>query len=343
MKRIIMLLGVIIGIPYALCLIFSLCSDEIQIGQGGNTVEHRKLGKEILIETNGLYRRMDVEEYVLGVLPGTIPADYDEEVLKVQAMLIRTNVLKEMQEKGTNDAADLSYEYLTVEDQIALFGEHNYEKYQQRFEKAVVKTAGKVIMSENEYIMALYHEVSIEKTASAKEILAQDISYLQSVESSRDVEAKHYMNTVFHTWEELQQINQQYFVQGDSAETEENAEKQKEETGSGAEGSADGQSTETIEKMKVSVDESTENGYVKKVSVNGTSYTADEVLEPFGLTSTNFYVEEMEDGIRFVCLGKGNGMGVSQYGANRMALEGRKAEEIIEYYYEGVSIVDCQK
>ena len=61
-------------------------------------------------------------------------------------------------------------------------------------------------------------------------------------------------------------------------------------------------------------------------------------MERFGLSSTNFYVEEVEGGIRFVCLGKGNCLGVSLYGANRMASEGKDMEQIIKYYYKGVSI-----
>ena len=302
--------------------LFSLFNEDITIGKNGNSLESRKLGKDVLIEVNGLYKSMDVEEFVLGVLPGTIPADYDEEALKVQAILIRTNVLKEMQEKNTEDAADLSYQYLTVEERIALWGERNYEKYEKKFKQAVVETAGQVVEQENSLIMALYHEVSIGKTASAKEILGEDISYLQSVESSQDIEAKHYMNMICYTWQELQELND---GMGEIQGKEEAAGKDKTET--------------TAEKMAVSITESSENGFVKQLSIGNTIYTGDEAMARFDLASTNFYVEEVEGGIRFVCLGKGNCLGVSQYGANRMALEGKKAEEIIKYYYKGVSMV----
>lgn len=321
MKKFILFVMSILVIPFLLCLGFSVFSDNIRIGQGGNSLESRFMGKEVLIEMNGLYKSMDVEEYVLGILPGTIPADYDIETLKVQAILIRTNVLKEMQEKNTSDAADLSYQYLTVEDRMALWGDKNYEKYEDRFEQAVVTTAGMVVKQENSLIMALYHEVSIGKTASAKEILGEDISYLQSVESSQDVEAKHYMNLVTYTWEELHEL------MGKEVQTEEET--------------AEDTQTET-QKIPVSVEESTENGFVKKLSVNGTIYTGEEAMQKFSLASTNFYVEEIDNGIRFVCLGKGSCLGVSQYGANRMALDGKKTEAIIKYYYKGVSLKEFQ-
>lgn len=306
MKKMILFIAVMIMIPIALTLGFSVFSDKITFGQGGNSLENRLMGREVLIEINGLYKSMDVEEYVLGVMSGTIPADYDVEALKVQAILIRTNVLKELQEKNTSDAADLSYRYLTVEDRITLWGDKHYEKYESRFERAVAETAGLVIEQEKSLIMALYHEVSIGKTASASEILDEDISYLQSVESSRDVEAKHYMNLVTYTWEEIGKL---------------------------AAGSPE------AEKIPLSVVESTENGFVKSFSLNGAVLTGQEAMERFGLSSTNFYVEEIEGGVRFVCLGKGSCLGVSQYGANCMALEGKTSEEIIRYYYRNVSLV----
>lgn len=318
MKKIFLFLLLMTSIPVILTFGAGIFSDKVRLNQGGYSVESRPLGKEVLIEINGLYKSMDVEEYVLGILPGTIAADYDMETLKVQAILIRTNVLKEMQENNTSDAADLSYQYLTVEERIALWGDKNYEKYEDRFERAVVDTAGLIIKQEDSLIMALYHEVSIGKTASAKEVLGEDISYLQSVDSSRDVEAKNYMNLVVYTWDELKE---RIHISGQNSENNEDSSEQPDE-----------------QKISIEIEESTDNGFVKKLSVNGTAYTGEQAMEQFSLASMNFYVEEIEDGIRFVCLGKGNGMGVSQYGANRMALDGKKKEEIIKYYYKDVSV-----
>lgn len=333
MKNFILFLISIVLIPCAMTFIFGLFNDDIQIGKNGNSLENKQLGKNVLIEINGLYKSMDVEEFVLGILPGTIPADYDDETLKVQAVLIRTNVLKELQEKNTEDAADLSYRYLTVEERITLWGERNYEKYERRFEKAVAQTAGQVVEQENSLIMALYHEVSIGKTASAKEILGEDISYLQSVESSQDVEAKHYMNIVSYTWEELQERNSgemETKLQSDEDIQKKTGNVSEEENVAGIQGAS----------VEILIKESTENGFVKQLSVGGRIYTGDEAMQCFELTSTNFYVEEVEGGIRFICLGKGSCLGVSLYGANRMALEGKNMDDIIKYYYKGVSIVN---
>ncbi len=280
---------------------------------GYMSVKDHLMGKRILLEINGLYKDMDVEEYVVGIMAGTSPADYNIEALKVQAILIRTNLLKEMEEKKTSDAKDLSYEYLTMEDRKALWGNRYYDENERRMEQAVSATAGQVIYYKDELIMALYHDVSIGKTLSAKEELGEDIPYLQSVESSQDVEAKNYMNIIELKQDDLKNIVAEYTEEKKDENAQEDA-------------------------VKISLEESTENGYVKKVKINGIDYTGEEVMNLFGLSSVNYYIEEMDDGIRFVCLGKGHSMGVSLYGANYMAENGATSKEIIQYYYKDVRI-----
>lgn len=306
-KKYILYLLLIVFLPVGITLLFTFITSEVYIGMGSLCVSDHLMGRKILLETKGLYKDVDVEEYVAGVMAGTVPADYDIETLKVQAVLIRTNVLKEMEELKTSDGADLSYQYLTMEERKEIWGQRNYEKNEKKMEQAVSSTANMVLYFEEELIMALYHEVSIGKTASAKEILDQDISYLQSVESSQDVEAKHYMNIVLYSKKEMQEI-----------------------LGTDTDNGGDD--------IHISIENSTENGFVKEVKINDTVYSGEEVMNMFQLPSLNYYVEEVDNGIRFVCLGTGNCMGVSLYGANYMAQNGATMEDIIAYYYKDVSL-----
>lgn len=306
-KKYILYLLLIVFLPVGITLLFTFITSEVYIGMGSLSVSDHLMGRKILLETKGLYKDVDVEEYVVGVMAGTVPADYDIETLKVQAVLIRTNVLKEMEELKTSDGADLSYQYLTMEERKEIWGQRNYEKNEKKMEQAVSSTANMVLYFEEELIMALYHEVSIGKTASAKEILDQDISYLQSVESSQDVEAKHYMNIVLYSKKEMQEI-----------------------LGTDTDDGGDD--------IHISIENSTENGFVKEVKINDTVYSGEEVMNMFKLPSLNYYVEEVDNGIRFVCLGTGNCMGVSLYGANYMAQNGATMEDIISYYYKDVSL-----
>jgi stage II sporulation protein D len=307
MKKLLIFIVTFMIVPCGIVLTAGVFFDELQVGGGNNSLESQYMGKTIQIELQGLNKNIDIEEYVAGVLPGIISIDYNQEALKTQAVLVRTNVLKEMTEKNTSDAEDLSYHYMSVEERITLFGDRNYEKNERKIRQAVADTAGLVIEQEDSLIMALYHEVSIGKTASAEEVLGENVDYLQSVDSSQDVEAKHYMNMVVYTWEEVAERI------GETTENQEN-------------------------KVEIAVVESTENGFVQQVSVEGNVMSGEEAMELFDLSSTNFYVEEVDGGVRFICLGKGNCLGVSQYGANCLANQGKSYEEIIHHYFQNVTI-----
>lgn len=334
MKRWLWIFFSMLVFPCIVSVIACMVSPDLSIGQGERTMRNCHMGKDILVELNGLYKKMDVEEYTLGILAGVIPPDYDMETLKMQAVIVRTNLLKEMEEQGTKDAEDLSFSYISVEDRKEMWGSRKYDLYEKRMERAVVDTAGKVLKKEGNLILACYHEVSIGKTASAKEILGEDISYLQSVESGWDVEAKHYMNLMNLTWEELNTL-----LVGDQEETT-SQEEQQELDGKTEEKRTEeaAEQSETSGKIEIQITESTENGFVKKVKIADKDYTGEDIMKLLELPSLNFYVEEQEDGIRFVCLGKGNNLGVSQYGANCMAIEGKSMEEILQYYYQDVSL-----
>ena len=363
---------IILLFPSVTCLLYHFVNPEFDIGKGGSSVENHYMGKDVMIEVSGLYKNIDVEEYVAGIMAGVISPEYNIEALKTQAVLVRTNVLKEMEEKKSNDDSDMSYEYLTKEDRETLWGRKKYDKYEAVIEKAVSDTAGKVLRKEGSLIMAMYHEVSIGKTASASEILDEDISYLQSADSSSDVEAKNYMNIYEFSYEDIRRLQEEYIENvnltsqkdieaaemvdekkdvkaGEEVVNEEkdtkigeevvNKEKDIEREDNDKKGGKNSEKL-TGDKIVVEVTESTENGFVKTAAVGADTYSGEEVREMLGLASTNYYVENIEDGVRIVCLGKGNCLGVSQYGANHMADKGSSMEEIIAHYYKDVNIED---
>ena len=95
-------------------------------------------------------------------------------------------------------------------------------------------------------------------------------------------------------------------------------------------------SKETVSELVIT--ESTEHGYVRKLICNGEELTGETAQERFQLSSLNFYIEDMGEEYRIVCLGKGHGLGLSLYGAGVLAAEGKNSEAILQYYYPGVQI-----
>ena len=258
--------------------------------------------------------KVDMEEFLLYMVAGQISLDSEKEALKAQAVIGRTNLLRELNGKTEAKASELSVTYLSPEKFNSSFGERSREETLKKIKQAVEETYGQAMVYEGNYIEALYHQVSIGTTVSAKEYFCKDRPYLAAVESSQDVESEEYMTMKTQTAEEVLQILQK-------------------------EGKAQLSTKDNI-LSSLKVLEKTENGYVKTVAVGTETLSGDEWKNLFGLNSTNFYLEEYEDHLRTIVLGKGHGVGMSQYGANALAKEGWDYKAILEKYYPGISFAE---
>lgn len=297
---------VAIMIPY---LITIWISGTEQRSMGGS-LEQIQSGKTVQIEQNGEKKAVDVECYLVDVLAAEIAPDSEMEAIKAQAVIARTTILKEMEGVTIIQSGDLSAKALTQEEEEELWGSKHYHEYRERLEDAVEDTLGQTLEYEGDYIDAMYHPVSIGQTAKALEICGKDIPYLQSVESSADVTAKDYMQLICRTPEELATIFSVSIITDGSVPLEE----------------------------QVKVLETTEHGYVNKILIGGQELSGQVVADKLYLPSTNYSVEIYEGKYRFVSLGVGHGMGLSVYGANAMAKEGKTYDVILKYYYTGVTI-----
>lgn len=286
---------IIIFLPYGVTMIMTgYEADAKSIAPSGILVEY---------EEEGQVKVLDLEEYMVGVMAATISPDYQEETYRALAIAIRTNG-RRLQVQGKNVLGkDLSGEYMKETQMKAKLGETRYLEQMQKIKKAIASTYGQVVTYNGNYIDALYHTVSIGRTASAKDVYHQDIPYLSSVESNMDVECRDYMQVVEYAKEEL------------SARLEQD-----------------------VSLDEIAVTQTSAEGYVQKVKVKNQELTGEEFRQKCGLNSLYFYIEKQTDTLRFVCLGKGHGLGVSLYGANQMALKKSGAKEILEYYYPGAKV-----
>ena len=78
--------------------------------------------------------------------------------------------------------------------------------------------------------------------------------------------------------------------------------------------------------------------YAVKVKVGEKEITGEEFRNSLGLNSACFYIKEVENKVRIVTKGLGHGLGLSQYGANELAKEGKNYKEILQYYYKEIQI-----
>lgn len=291
----------VLAIPYIVTLLF----------QGNQTSMSRNEAKIIRKEEGNLPKEedsKDVEDYLPGVLAKEIPLDYHMESLKAQAVIARTNLVKAWGEKGKEP------ESMTVKEMMELWGQKGFEENYRLLEQAAEDTKGQILTWQDQTADAAYHAVSAGKTRSAKEALGrEDQPYLTRKESSMDIPSPNYLKVIFlektQLLEKLKKADKEIKIQ--EADMMEN----------------------------IRVIERDSSGYVTKIKTGDKELAGEEFRRYLELNSACFYIKEVEGKVRILTKGLGHGLGLSQYGANEMAKEGKDYKQILEYYYSGLSLV----
>ncbi len=262
---------------------------------------------------------MTMEEYLPGVVRGEMPASFEMEALKAQAVAERTYIYYKMSDGGkpNHPEANLCMDstccnaYTSYETAAERWGE-NAEAYEARIQEAVRSTAGQVLLYENAPIFAAYHSSSDGVTANSGDVWSKNLPYLTSVESPEGEElVPNYYSVATFTPDEFREIF-----------TAAHAEAQ------------------WGEDVVAWVGEMTHNpsGRVESIVIGGVTVEGTEVRSLYSLRSASFTVEATAEGITFRVTGYGHGVGMSQYGANALAKEGKTWQEILLWYYTGVTI-----
>lgn len=272
---------------------------------------------------SGQVRQMTLREYLVGVVAAEMPASFETEALKAQAVAARSDALSRMQKNAPDEKIYESHQGADVctdpnhcaawMDEPArqqLYGDY-YEIYEKKVRDAVEETDGQIAIYDAQPIVAVFHSTSSGRTESAQDVWGNDVPYLQSVDSPGEEASPRYESQVFVTAEE--------FVSQIVA-------------------ASPGITVPDSTQQWVGDVVRSEAGGVENISLCGQNFTGTQVREMFGLRSTNFTVTVQEDGLTFDVLGYGHGVGLSQYGANYMARQGSSWQEIITWYYTGVSI-----
>ena len=264
--------------------------------------------------TEKTYNVSVFEDYITGVVAAEMPASFEAEALKAQAVAARTYAKRRIDAGNTLDdmIKNGGQAYNSVEDMKNKWKDSFDENY-SRIKNAVEETKGEIMVYDGEPILAVFHAISSGKTETAGNVWSNDEPYLKSVESPMDTEAQNFtaevsipLNTVIS---KLQEKHPELAV------TKGNLVAQ----------------TQIIERS--------ESGYIKTIQIGNVVFTGREVRELLGLRSSDFTLRQDGDSIIFTTKGYGHGAGMSQYGANALAQEGKDYHEILKYYYTGISFL----
>jgi stage II sporulation protein D len=268
-----------------------------------------------------------LEEYVIGVLASEMPADFEIEALKAQALAARTYIFKTVM-SGESEKLDSTPDGAMVKDTVDHQVYKNKEELKnlwgsdynwkiKKITEAVNATQGQILTFDGSPIEALFFSTSNGYTENSEDYWTNEIPYLRSVESPWDEKSKKFHGQVVLSVQQVEQKLEQKLE-------EKLGGKHEIELGNGSE----------IGKVTAR----TESNRVASVEVDGKTLTGVWVREALGLKSSDFSWERKGDQIIISTKGYGHGVGMSQYGANFMAEDGKKYDQILAHYYQGVQI-----
>lgn len=244
-----------------------------------------------------------LENYVIGVVAAEMPATFSIESLKAQAVASRTFAYKKIVNSKLNYdnlTSDKGQAYISL-DEMRKKWNNNFDDYYNKIAQAVLSTRGEIITFNNEVINAYYFSLSNGKTEDSSQVFGE-AKYLVSVDSPWDTENSSYNKTVFIS---LNDFKNKLGIDGN---------------------------------IEINNINRSNTNHVQSIVINNKTYDGIKFRKLFNLRSTDFEIEVNEDKIIVNTKGYGHGVGMSQHGANSLAKEGKKYDEIIKYYYQGVKI-----
>ena len=264
---------------------------------------------EISVRTGDHVENKSLEDYLVGVVLAEMPASFEEEALKAQAVVARTYTVRADVTGGKHKDGSVCTDYACCQayiEQEEYLSRGGSADNLEKIRSAVADTAGLVLTYEGQLIEATYFSCSGGSTEDALAVWGTDYPYLKATPSPGEEKAAHFTDTVSFTPDQFQQALGTSF--------------------SGTPDSWFGTVTYT------------EGGGVDSMEIGGRAYKGTKLRQLLSLRSTAFTVSA-GDVITITTRGYGHRVGMSQYGADAMAVSGKSSADILAYYYHGTSLV----
>lgn len=323
-------IGIVLVCIFAIPISFGFlsASDEIE----KNNVKEEKGKKleevvdlknvEVYISSEDKVKKLSLEEYVVSVVASEMPANFHEEALKAQSVLARTYVINKMITGCSNtdkgDICDTTHcqVYSDINERVKAWGEDG-KKNLKKIKEAVEETEGEILSYEERIIKyPQYFSTSSGKTEDAISVFSEDVPYLKSVKSPGEELSPKYESQIKMSFEDFEEK-----LKVSISDLKLN-----------------GKISEEVEILSRN-----NGGTVKLIKLGDKNIKGTEFRKIFGLNSANFDLKFSDNEVIINCFGYGHGVGMSQWGANVMAKEGYKYEEILKHYFINTEVMDSYK
>lgn len=250
--------------------------------------------------STGEIKNIELEDYIVGVVAGEMPASFNEEALKAQAIASRTYAMYKMKNSnGTYDlVTDKTNQVYITEDKMKSLWQENFDYYFEKIKKAVYDTKNLIMTYNGDIILSLYFARSNGKTEDAIAVFGSNQEYLKSVESPEE------------------NLTSEVTISKDKFCNKLNI---------------------SCDAINISNVLKSSSGRINSLNINDKTFKGTEIRTLFDLKSTDFDIT-IDSEIKFITKGYGHGVGMSQYGANKLAQNGKNYEEILKHYYQNINI-----
>ena len=293
----------IILIPFLLSIIF--------IKEDKNNIFKIGHNSDLMIKVkrnDGNIINIAFEDYIIGVLAGEVPANFEIEALKAQAVAARSYALKKIEDspnKKYNIVDNINNQVYLDNNQLKNKWNTNYDKFIKKIKKAVNSTNHEYLDYNGEVAQAFFFSTSVGKTENCEEVFQESLPYLKSVDSKWD-------KTSSPVFNEIKELNLIDFFKLLNIPYENN--------------------------LNFEILKTTSTGRIKEIKINNHFFNGNEIAKLLNLKSNFFKLEQINNIIKITTTGFGHGVGMSQYGANGMAKEGYNYKQILNHYYNGTKI-----
>lgn len=281
---------------------------------------YNKYGTIKLLHTKtGEVEEVGIDEYLCNVVSAEMPADFELEALKAQAIVARTYTIYKINNKKHEnadicDSSTCCQAWISKQDRIARWEESKRDSNWQKIQDCVSSTKGQIITYNNQPINAFFHSNSGGTTEVPVNVWGgTGYPYLQVVETAGEEGYTQYSSEVnLSNGELLDKLKTKY------SDIQINFD----------------------DENDIKIISYTDSGRVKTIKFGTHELSGVETRTLLGLKSANFEIIKENNSIKFSVKGYGHGVGMSQTGADIMAKQGNTAQEIIKHFYVGVEIKD---
>ena len=266
---------------------------------------------------DGSVLTLGLDQYLWRVVAAEMPASFEPEALKAQAAAARTYTLSKLGRTVENHPdADVCTDitccqaYIDPDQAAANWGD-SAAAYTAKITAAVSETDGMAILYDGQPIQAVFFSSAAGRTVDAVEVWGNSVPYLTSVDSPEGEEVPNYHSTATFSLDDFKSKLLGKYPEADLS----------------------GDPAGWFQNLTPN-----SAGGVETIDVGGVTVSGGALRTLFGLRSTSFTVAASADGVTFSVTGYGHGVGMSQYGANALAKEGKTYDEILKWYYTGVEV-----